>query len=549
MRLTPALAICLTVACVDSSTVDNSDDPPPTEAPADDAETEDDDNIVSASDSGSPPTSMSDSEPYVEPPPLPEECASETQSVLSFSVQPTVPGNSDHPDTVLVAAVEVAEPSAVVVACTHNEDSDKVFFAESEALETSHTLHLSGLIANSSYTCSAAPVCPFIAGGAATVNYQTSVPPTALKRLTPSINPALGMTGSWTLAPFSNGGTWIVIWDRDGRVRWWWPTPNSVGLDVEALADVGDDAIVWGGGYSSDGRVQVVDMIDGSVSYAFEPPGWEEDCFHHDAKRVEDDRLMTLEMVDNFPTSGGGSSWEGFRIRMVDQATDVVSFDFNSQTLVDDGTLEPGFGDVYHANWVDFRDTPTGGRVYASLCFSEQIVAIDEATHEALWLLGQGLGWTVLDANGSPLPDSALPQCQHGLEVDSTGDTLLVYDNGRNRVESRASEWHIDGTTKTATRLWNWTEPGWFESILGDIDWLDNDRVLVTQASLFSPEIVEVDRATGQVASRFTVASSAMYRAHRYNGCDFFSSVDECDATAERYDELRGLFSPATSEP
>ncbi len=91
-----------------------------------------------------------------------------------------------------------------------------------------------------------------------------------------------------------------------------------------------------------------------------------------------------------------------------------------------------------------------------------------------------------------------------------------------------------------ATRL-SWTT--WQEDFLGDIDDLGNDRVLLTQAG-FTSEIVEVDRATGDVASRMTFTGGNTYRSERYMGCDFFDSVRYCEDLATRFAEVETLLQP-----
>jgi hypothetical protein len=95
----------------------------------------------------------------------------------------------------------------------------------------------------------------------------------------------------------------------------------------------------------------------------------------------------------------------------------------------------------------------------------------------------------------------------------------------------------------TAQRLWSWTEPGWSQWFLGDIDDLGNDRVLITQAP---GAIVEVDRITGGVASRMELrVDGDTYRAERYDGCAFFTSVKDCADLAVRYEEVRTLLGGA----
>ncbi len=442
--------------------------------------------------------------------------------------------------------VALSQPAVAAVQCTLDSDATEVFFVESEAEATEHTLRMSGLIANSDYTCTAAPTCPTQVGGAGQLTYQTQSPPGDLRPLNVEINPAFGMEGTWTMAPYARffGATYIVIWGPDGLARWWRELPSGVGIDTEALYHPDTDEIVWGGGDDEDGRSHVVDMWDGDT-YVWAPPGWQNSAFHHDGKRIDDGRIMSLEKPDN---SLGNDTWDGFAVRVHDPATGIIDVDIQSQAFVDAGILSPPDGsndnDPWHANWMDWSDPPSGPEIVVSLCFSWQILAIDATTGDANWLLGRGLGWTVLDELGNPLPEDDLPQCQHGLEVDDQRH-LLVYDNGQGRNESAATEWAIDPDAMTAQRLWRWTEPGFNQPFLGDIDLIGNDRYLVTDAGFFGAQLIEVDRPTGEVASRMTFTGGGItYRSERYAGCDLFDSVLHCDDLATRFAEVEALLAP-----
>ncbi len=448
-----------------------------------------------------------------------------------------------RPDTMVELVVTLSSPATVAGACISDAEPDQIFFAESAVEGLEHTLRLSGLLPNQSYTCSAAPTCPTQVGPAAVATYQSATPPSDLRQLTVVVDPVLGMTGTWTLAPYAEtdfaNDTWIVIWGPDGRVRWWTLLPEGPGIWIEARYHTEDDTIVWGGGFDAQGRIRVLDMWEGEL-YAWAPDGWQDDVFHHDGKRIADGRLMTLEIRENF---AGGDDWDGFGIRVHDPDTGVVDFEFNSQRFVEQGILEEGGGgfggnDPYHANWMDWHEAADGPQVFVSLCFSEQIVAIDATTGELDWLLGEGMGWTVLDAAGDEISPNALPDCQPGIEV-LADNHLLVYDNGQFQPNSAAQEWLIDPVAMTAQLLWEWTEPGWSEWYLGDIDDLGNDRVLITEAP---GPVVEVDKATGAIASRMSLNNGgSTYRAERYDGCDFFTSVKDCEEIAVRYEEVKTL--------
>jgi hypothetical protein len=172
-------------------------------------------------------------------------------------------------------------------------------------------------------------------------------------------------------------------------------------------------------------------------------------------------------------------------------------------------------------------------------------------SNEVKWVFGPDGGFDLYDTAGNPLPDSEYTQCQHGLEMQ--GNRLLVYDNGWGRGYSRATEYELNPTERTATLLWTWTEPEWWEGSLGDVDYLDNGNVLITQAhpSCWAWEypddksaVVEINPETGEVPWRatFTSTSDAIYRAELLDGCSVFHNTRHCDALAKRDASLDDLF-------
>ncbi|MCB9688654.1 MAG: aryl-sulfate sulfotransferase [Alphaproteobacteria bacterium] len=442
----------------------------------------------------------------------------------------------------LALTVDLASPAAVAAWCFADDAPDDEHLVEVTTPSTHHELRVMGLLSNTAYTCRVAPTCP-TGGPAVEVHHATTAPSVRLPVLDVEVDATLGMTGTWTLGPWqANLGapTWLVIWGPDGRPRWWWRLDPGVQIGVEALLEPGTTTILYGGGEDPDGAPTLVDLWEGTVWRAT-PPSWGSDQYSHDTKRLPDGRILTLQYV---PNRQGARTWLGFGIRVLDPATSTVDVQLESQRYVSEGLLPPGDGDEpYHANWVDWKDTPAGPVVYVSLYREQRIWALDATTGDLLWDLGAGRGWTVLDENGDPLPDGALPQGQHGLEVD--GDRLWVYDNGVQRLQSRAERWHVDATTHTATREWVWTEPGWYEPVVGDIDVLPGGRVLLTQGTLGTgrQRITEVDLATGQVASRMSTDAllDTGYRSERYDGCALFASVAACPALRTRLDEVRPL--------
>jgi hypothetical protein len=379
-------------------------------------------------------------------------------------------------------------------------------------------------------------------------------PSPGLPQLSVEVDTQLGMTGYWTLLSYLDGACswsdhgWLVLYDAQGVARWWYELHAGNWIDVEALYHPEDQQIVWGGGLENEvGRASFVDLWAGDT-YATAFPGWHHTRFSHDAKRLPDGRVLTLDYRD---AVAEGLSWLGVGVRLHDPLTDTVLYDLDGQRYVDEGWLDPPRSetdlDPYHANWVEWVEHEDGPRVYVSLCKDWSILSIDADSGELRYKLARGEGWTVLDEAGLELGEDELPQCQHGNEVIGD-DVLLLYDNGSARDESRILELALDPEARIARRLWQWSELGWHEGTLGDVDVLEGGRLLVTQAH---PEcwthtpgdrsaIVEVDRATGRVASRLTFPSveDTIYRSERYGGCTLMSSTLACPGLAARREEL-----------
>lgn len=453
--------------------------------------------------------------------------------------------------------VDASVAAKVAVTCVSTTDPAERHLLESAGQATHHELRLLGLLQDTTYTCEAVATCPESAVSSS-VQHTTGHEAGALPELQVTRDPTLEMTGAYTLAPWLVDGchqwtspVWTVLWDPEGHPRWAWAMAAGVYVDFEAQYDRTTGLIEWGGGESDNGAFNSLDPWDGRV-YAASLPMWDENLFSHDGTRVDDHRVLTLQTIQNH-NAANTKTWDGFGIRLVDQsASDAVLFQFDSQRYVDAAILEPNpiLSDPYHANSVQWFDDPSGPVLYVSLCFAQEYLAIDGDDGSLQWQLGRGRGWTVLDESGRHMPESELPQCQHGTErLDPTH--FLFYDNGQLRLESRVEEWRIDADNKTVQREWMWTEPGWFQPFVGDADDLGNGRVLLIQADNGchvprNVQIVEVDRASGKVVHRMTFPSDVhgAYRVQRVDGCDLFANTRYCSTLASRWAELEPLFAP-----
>jgi hypothetical protein len=163
---------------------------------------------------------------------------------------------------------------------------------------------------------------------------------------------------------------------------------------------------------------------------------------------------------------------------------------------------------------------------------------------ERLWTLGAGGDFDLVDPDGTPLADEHWFHGAHDPEIHPQADgtlRILFYDNGYTRgvqpAYSQLLELIVDPNEGTATRTWQWTEPGWYEPVWGDADELPDGGVLIGRGhcggcgEADTSQIVEVDRTTGEVdwRLRFDAPRWGIYRAQRIDGCDLFHHVGYCE--------------------
>lgn len=441
--------------------------------------------------------------------------------------------------------VTLTSPDAVAVACTHTDDPDEVHLVESPMPSEVHTLQLTGLRASSTYDCRVVATCS--RRSPEDVVVQTREPDPLLPGIeVQTFDPRAGR--EYVLTNHNGASQRLLVFDREGHVRWRAQVPAS-GPSIEFHYHGGEDGFVWGGGWppNSANRPRRLSVFGAEERYdtAAALGDWSSSPFHHDGKLLSDGRFLTLEEVDNV---GPTTTFRGFRVRRVDPVTATVDFDYDSQRAVDEGHLPEGPDDAWHANWVDVDPVDGEDVLFVSLCFLSQTVAIDVETGAWRWRFGPGGDFTLVDLEGVPLPDEAYPQCQHGLQ--KRGDRLLVYDNGWQRGHSRAAEYALDEESMTATLLWTWTEPEWFERSLGSVDWLADERVLVGMGHLGwagiegdHSTIVEIDPTDGAKLweARYATTQDLLYRASAADPCALFSNAAYCDAVRARLDDLAAV--------
>jgi Arylsulfotransferase (ASST) len=447
----------------------------------------------------------------------------------------------------LVVTMDVADGSWAT--CTSPDDPAELHLAESPEPATEHALLLRGLLPGVAYECT---VHAASSPTTASASFVTDVP-TELPQLTATTDGATPTSGAYTLFNTQEGcfggDMWLVIADLDGKVRWFYPLADDYIADIDATL-IDADTLHYGGGWGlmSDaapnrGIFRTIDL-SGDVLIERTLPDFGLGFNHHSEPLADGTYLSLTGHLDG----DGDRDWHGVGIELWDPDLGVV-WSWDSQARYDAGLLEtPSESNEnlpYHANAVSLHTDALGDAAWVSNYGTEEIWRIDRATAEVTHVFGAGGDFTLTDLAGEPLTDAGFPSVQHG--VDYQGDRLLAYDNGQDSGRSRVVEYQVDLQTNEAVLLWEWTEPGWYDPIVGDADYLPNGNVLVTQGfnicltpfSSSESELVEL-LPPSTVAWRLTWPDGlwTLYRAQRYDGCDVFANARYCPAVSSRIAEL-----------
>lgn len=445
---------------------------------------------------------------------------------LGFDVTP-MPRNIQGRSLLLTAT----PPAGVVVECTANVYNEVHRFERPEVAAV-HEIAWTGLLADTVYHCEAA-----------TLGHPATTASHAVRVGSLPREPALSGTGSsaaswgaWTVLLWdvrADLSRHIVIVDPDGRLRWIYeieagPLP---GIEVTVTEE---GKVLAGGGPDYPPRLL---SLSGDPEWVM-PPLPDGEAYHHDVE-LHGDEIVALA-TETF--SGTELEWIGFQVLGLGVPTGDTRWRVSSAHAVEAGDLMPGSTpgeDVYHANAVSMIDD----HLTVSLAQSNQIIRLDAGSGEALWQLGAGLDFQLLDPAGVPvLDDAAWFYGQHDPEWH--GDRVLMLDNGTTPLReprySRALELEVDPAAGTARILWEWRDPGWFSPIMGDADRLPNGNVLLSRPRCYTcpssvrSSIVELDPATDEVVWRldFLDDTDSLYRAERVDGCALFDHAGYCDALA-----------------
>ncbi|MEZ4238371.1 MAG: aryl-sulfate sulfotransferase [Myxococcota bacterium] len=341
---------------------------------------------------------------------------------------------------------------------------------------------------------------------------------------------------TWALGRDAGPKRAIVV-DGDGRVRWYLDLDDASTGGI--AAHLVDGLLVTGGGRGSRPALRT---LEGELRYQVPPPAEPDgEGYHHEAQLTPEGWLLSLQAVRNEGPQGG---FAGFRIEAWDPATDALTWSFDSQPQVDAGVLPPGGPgdyDPFHANAVTVvDDDPDGPAVWVSLRGLGSLMRIDRATGAVTGFFGPDRGYALEHVDGTAADEAEWFWGQHAPEI--VGDTFTVYDNGGRRPGSRrysrVARYRRLGDDR-AVLLWDWTEPGWYETNFGSVAAVpDSDgHVLVGTGHCgdCDPDgdtswVAELDPRSGEVVWRldFTSDGHSLYRAQPLGGCEVFANRRTC---------------------
>jgi len=212
-----------------------------------------------------------------------------------------------------------------------------------------------------------------------------------------------------------------------------------------------------------------------------------------------------------------GGSWTawviGSAIQELDRNKNVVfqwrSLDYIPVTDATHENLKALQIDYIHSNALD---VDTDGNILLCSRHLDEVTKIDRETGKIIWRLG-GKGNQFTFTN-DPIGFSH----QHSARRTPAG-TILLFDNGNFHAPrlSRAVEYAIDDSAKTATLVWEYRHaPDVYAPAMASVQRLENGNTLIGWGAASSPAVTEV-RPDGSVALEMEFPDNIIsYRAFRF---------------------------------
>jgi len=401
------------------------------------------------------------------------------------------------------------------------------------ALVTSHKVLVIGMHAQQMYGIKAISAN---SGGSvnATGTFMTGTLPAQIPNGTVMINDTTRSQPGWTLMNVQKGQgdtrarsdypPYAVMYDSDGKPVWYYVDGTKPDIGGAVSTQLTDKGVLIGPSWDAGTTVDAVPPVE--VDFAGNTIWTCTACanknFTHHASKLSNGDYMVIEYIT---TNGLQNPF----FREVNANNQVVwSLDYASLVPAPSGSA----GDWCHANSITVDIAKNV--VYAN-CRWAGLLKTTYQNPTRQWLLqGTYIKTKIGDITFSPTT-SAFSDT-HDPEIHDDG-TICFFDNGgygtgavggnTSMFHSRAVEYKIDETAKTATLTWefpagatgldSWYTNSWYTPFWGDVDRLPNGNHLVTagiRSTTVESRVFEVKDKTVVWEFRFPV-DYGVYRADR----------------------------------
>ncbi|MFT4627199.1 MAG: hypothetical protein ACI8PZ_005880 [Myxococcota bacterium] len=429
--------------------------------------------------------------------------------------------------------VELSQPAPIDVDCTTADSPQEHIHLRSPAAR-SHVVDVAGLLADTEWSCTAAT-----ASDTADIALRIDPLPEDFPQWTVETDGtpwgAYTLVHYWSHKDASVQSRAIVV-DPEGRPRWFLDHLHRAEAGVE-VKWLGEQLLIAGGGAQDHGVAPTLVNLAGEVQFAFPEFAEGGGIWHHDAIVLPDGAILGVATSDNVDLSG--APFTGLRLEARHPDTGELTWTWDSQAAVDAAILP---GRDPHGNAIQYVEDDDGPSLWVSGKLIDGVFRIAYPSGEVTWRMGAGADFALFDAAGESLDGSAWFFGQHAIERE--GDRLLLYDNGvrapipEEDRTSRALELQLDLEARTATVVWEYTEPLWLEPNWGDADRLPNGNRLLGIGHCWSCDGVGEGRSRiievtpeGHSVWRLTFhgRKDALYRADRLDGCALFGNRRYCE--------------------